>query len=93
MQDVHLTCALEHLYALVDSLEEQYTAQREEVTVLDWGCSYKQTRGYIVLEWEDEVDEAFIEQLAADETIADFCVYTIPCTTDDQLSMLEHAEL
>ena len=42
MQDVHLTCALEHLYALVDTLEEHCASRQEEVTVLDWGCSYKQ---------------------------------------------------
>ena len=93
MQDVHLTCALEQLYALVDALEEQFEAQREEVTILDWGCSYKRQCGYIVLEWDGEVDEAFIEQLTADEEVDDFSVYTIPCLSDDQLGMLEHAEL
>ena len=92
MQDVHITCALEHLYALVDAFEEQCVVQREEVTVRDFGCSYKQEVGYIILEWESEVDEVFIEQLAADETIADFCVYTAPYIVNGQLSMLEHAE-
>jgi hypothetical protein len=88
MQDVHLTCALEHLYALVDALEEQCTARQEEVTVLDWGCSYKQEVGYIVLEWEGEVDEAFIEHLSADGTVLDF---TISCVPDEQCCPLEQA--
>jgi hypothetical protein len=93
MQDVHITCALEHLYALVDALEEQCAAQREEVTLLDWGCSYKQAVGYIVLEWEDEVDEAFVEQLAADGNVLDFTISCVPVVPDDSLSLLEQVEL
>ena len=88
MQDVHLTCALEHLYTLVDALEEHCAAQREEVTVLDWGCSYKQEVGYIVLAWESEVDEAFIEHLTADSSVLDFTISGVP---DEQCFLLEQA--
>jgi len=89
MQDVHITCALEHLYALVDALEEHCAAQYEEVTVLDWGCSYKQEVGYIVLAWEDEVDEAFIEHLTADGTVLDFTISCVPVVPDEQFCLFE----
>ena len=92
MQDVHLTCALEHLYALVDASEEHCVARQEEVTVLDWGCSYKQEMGYIVLEWESEVDEAFIEHLTADGTVLDFTISCVPVVPDEQCCLLEQVE-
>jgi hypothetical protein len=93
MQDVHLTCALKDLYALVDALEEHCAAQQEEVTMLDWGCSYKQEVGYIVLEWESEVDEAFIERLTADSTVLDFTISCVPVVPDEQRCLLEQVEV
>ncbi len=93
MQDVHITCQWDQLQSMVQALEEQFEAQKEEVTVLDWGTSYKKETGYIVLEWEDEVDAAFIDQLTANSDVEDFSVYTIPCLTDGQLRILESVEL
>jgi hypothetical protein len=91
MQDVHLTCALVHLYALVDAFEGHCATRQGEVTVLDWGCSYKQEVGYIVLEWESEVDEAFIEHLTADGTVLDFTICCVPLVSDNQCYLLEQA--
>jgi len=88
MQDVHITFPLAHFHTMVAAFEEQCTAQRAAVTVLDFGCSYKQEVGYIVLAWESEVDEAFIEQLTADGAVLDF---TISCVADEQCSLLEQA--
>jgi hypothetical protein len=93
MQDVHITCKWDQLQSMVRGIEEQFEAQKEEVTVLDWGTSYKKEAGYIVLEWEDEVDPTFIDQLTTDNDVEDFCVYTVPCITDGQLRILESAEL
>ncbi len=94
MQDVHIICSKwEQLQSMVQALEEQFEAQKEEVTILDWGTSYKKEAGYIVVEWDDEVDAAFIDQLTADNDVEDFSVYTVPCTTDGQLRILEFAEL
>ena len=88
MQDVHITFPLEHLHAMVAVFEEQCAAQQEEVAILDFGCSYKQVVGYIVLEWESTVDEAFIERLTADSTVLDF---TISCGPDEQCALLEQS--
>jgi hypothetical protein len=94
MQDVHIICSKwEQLQSMVAALEEQFEVQKEEVTILDWGTSYKKEAGYIVVEWDDEVDAAFIDQLTADNDVEDFCVYTIPCITGGQLRILESAEL
>jgi hypothetical protein len=89
MFDVHITFPLAQFHAMVSAFEGQFEAQQKEVAILDFGCSYKQERGYIVLEWEDEVDPTFIDQLYADSNVLDFSVYCIPCITDDQLSALE----
>ncbi len=93
MQDVHITCKWDQLQRMVRGLEEQFELQQEEVTVLDWGTSYKKEAGYIVVEWDEEVDATFIDQLIADNDVEDFSVYTVPCITDGQLRILESAEL
>lgn len=93
MQDVHITCKWDRLQSMEQALEEQFEGQKEEVSILDWGTSYKKEAGYIVLEWEDEVDAAFIDQLSADSDVEDFSVYTVPSLTDGQLRVLELADL
>lgn len=92
MQDIHITFQLDQLHAQVAAFEAQFAAQQPEVTMLDFGSSYKQAVGYLVLEWADEVDEFFIHQLTADNTIGDFCVYSIPCSTDDPFGPLTYAQ-
>lgn len=89
MQGMHITCRAEHVLPLVKELEAQFAPQAEEVTLLDWGWSLKQHTGYVVLEWLDEVDEAFVAQLQEDTHIEDVCVYTIPDLTDEQVARLE----
>jgi hypothetical protein len=83
MVHVHITFPLDQFHATVAAFEAQFEAHSEEVTMLDFGSSQKQAVGYLVLEWSDEVDEAFIQQLAANSNILDFCVFTVPCSTDD----------
>jgi hypothetical protein len=92
MQDIHITFPLDQLHSLVAAFEAQFEAQRDGVTVLDFGASYKQGDGYLVLEWSDEVDPAFIDQLNADSQIADFSIYSVPCTTDDPFRPLVFAQ-
>ena len=83
MVDIHITFPLDQFHAMVAALGKQFEARSKEVTVLDFGASQKQAVGYLVLEWIDEVDEAFIQQLTADPSIGDFCVYSVPWSTDD----------
>ena len=88
MQDIHITFPLDQLHALLAAFEARFEAQRPDVMLLDFGSSYKQFVGYLVLEWADEVDESFIHQLTADNTIVDFSVYIIPCSADDPFGPL-----
>jgi len=92
MQDVHLTFPIEHFHAMVAAFAEQMATQHEAVTILDCGCSSKAFHGYLVLEWEDEVDESFIAQLTADWNILDFSVYSVPCLPNERVAPLKHAE-
>ena len=89
MQDVHILCSFEQLQSAVAAFEEQFEKQKEEVVILDFGCSYKQERGYIVIEWDDGVGPTFIEQLNVDSDVLDFSIFTVSCITDDRLSALE----
>jgi hypothetical protein len=83
MQEVHITCEWDALLSLLDTLEKQFEHD-EQVSVLDWGYTYKAVCGYIVLEWDtDEVSQAFIDQLDAESLVLDFSVYSISCSTDD----------
>jgi hypothetical protein len=86
MQEVHITCPWDHVLSLLQAFGKQFE-HVEEVAVLDWGHTYKQVHGYIVLEWDDEVSQAFIDQLDADNNVIDFCIYSIPCSTDDLFSV------
>lgn len=77
MQNVHITCRNDVLQSLVQDLEEQFAALAEEVAVVDYGYTQKQGHGYVVIEWSDEADEAFLEQLNGDSCVIDYCVYTV----------------
>jgi hypothetical protein len=92
MQDIHMTFPLDQLHLVVAAFETQFEAQRDAVTVLDFGASYKQEHGYLVLEWGDEVDPAFIDQLTADSQVTDFSIYNVPCTTDEPFRPLVFAQ-
>lgn len=81
MQNVHITCQREAVLTLVEALEEQLAPQEESI-IVDYGYSQKRVYGYIVLEWLDETDEAFLAQLQADERVLDYCVYTISSLDD-----------
>src|SRR5690242_1034951 len=88
MQDVHITLRhWDQLQARVASFEEHFATQPEEVTVLDWGTSCKLEQGYIVVEWSDEADEAFLAQLKTDEEVMDYSVYTVPPTGNFQFGI------
>jgi hypothetical protein len=82
MQEVHITCEWDALLSLLHAFEQQFE-QVEEVSVLDWGYTYKTVCGYIVLEWDDdEVSQEFIDQLDAESLVLDFSVYSISCSAD-----------
>jgi hypothetical protein len=89
MQYLHLTCSREHLYKLVDALKKQF-AGCEAVSLIDYGISSKLIQAYIVMGWQDGVDEHFIDQLLADSTILDLSTFTVPCSTDDLFSPLSY---
>jgi len=79
-QDVHLVFPLDQLVHRVEAYEQEF-AMQEMVILIDWGCSYKQERGYLVLEWDGEVDPAFLQQLDTDVSVFDYCVYSVPFAT------------
>lgn len=93
MQNVQITIRdWDQLQSMVQTLEEQFEAQKEEVSILDWETADKREAGYSVLEWDEEVDAAFIDQLTADNDVEDFSVDSISCVTNGQLRILESAD-
>jgi hypothetical protein len=77
MQAIHITCRYDCLLSLAESLEA-HLAGLEGVMLLEYGFSQKRIDGYVVLQWdEEEVDEAFLQKLEAEETIFDYCVYSV----------------
>jgi len=80
MQCLHLTCCRDHLSDLVDTLTRQF-AEREGVQVLDYGISAKGIQGYLVVGWDGDGEDAFIDHLIAHHEILDLSVFTLPCTT------------
>jgi hypothetical protein len=76
VQNVHITCQREAVLLLVEELE-RWLALQEEAVIVEYGYTQKQVHGYIVLEWLDEADEAFLKQLEQESRVIDFCVYTV----------------
>jgi len=77
MQDIHILYPFECMVQRAEQYEQE-CAKNENMTIVDWGYSYKQAQGYIVLEWDDEVDPAFLHQLDADADVFDYSVYSLP---------------
>ena len=84
-QGIHMLYPVEQMLHRAEQYEQEF-AENERVTVVDWGCSYKQEQGYIVLEWDGEVDSAFLQRLDADTDVFDYCVYTLPSGEMDSAS-------
>ena len=80
LQDVHLVFPLDQLVNRVEAYEQEFKEQ-DAVMLIDWGCTYKQERGYLVLEWDGEVDPAFLQRLEIDVSVFDYCVYSVPNAT------------
>ncbi len=78
MQEIHILYPFEDMVQRAEQYEHEF-AEHERVTIVDWGYSYKQAQGYIVLEWDDEVDPAFLHQLDTDGDVLDYSVYSLPC--------------
>jgi hypothetical protein len=89
MQYLHLTCERERLHALVETLKGQLSA-REDVSLTDYGVSSKRVLAYIVIGWDSEIDESFLDQLLADPAILDLSIFTVPCSIDDLFSPLTY---
>jgi hypothetical protein len=82
MYDVHLTCSREQLLPMVQAFSDQFREQ-EDVSILDYGpCQKSSNTCYIVLEWSDEVEEAFMKQLKAEDNVLDYSLYSVPSSTD-----------
>ena len=92
MQYLHLTCSRARLYDLVEAFKEHF-AGCEAVSLTDYGISSKLIQAYIVIGWDGEIDEPFLDQLLADPTILDLSIFTVPCSTDDLFSPLAYVSL
>ena len=79
MQYLHLTCSWACLHDLVDTFTQQF-AGRAEVAVLDYGVSPKAVQGYLVLGWDGDIEDAFIDHLVARPEILDLSIFTLPCS-------------
>ncbi len=86
---IHISYPRQQLHGMVEALKAQF-ADSDEVSVVDYGISTKQVQGYIVLAWQQEVNEDFIAQLEQDSTVLDLSIFTGPCSTDDLFSSLEY---
>jgi hypothetical protein len=79
MQDIHIQCHRERVEALAEEYKQEFQGT-DAVALIDWGHTRKLEQGFVVLEWDGEVDEAFLERLHDDTQIIDYDVYNVPCT-------------
>jgi hypothetical protein len=77
VQGVFFTLPTEVYEAWLD-LAEGWFAQREEVTIVDYGITDKQGLGYLIIEWDEcAVDPWFLEKLREEEVVQDYTIYTL----------------
>jgi hypothetical protein len=78
MQEVHITCPAALVPAWVNILPQQLVAPHSDIALIDFGCSIKQKRGYVVLCWASRADQAVIAELEAEPEIEDVSIISIP---------------
>ena len=76
-QDVHITCPHDLVEQIVAEFERQFT-DHSDVEVYDYGWSSKFRTGYIILNWEGQVDPVFEAQLDTDDRLEGHTVYDLP---------------
>lgn len=78
MQDMFLTCNPRWVRSLADEITDVLIEQHAEATILLYGITTKQKEGFLVIEWEETVPNAFRERMAHDQDITDFVIYDVP---------------
>jgi hypothetical protein len=77
-QGVMFTIDPAHLEGIIGKIESWF-ADRDEITLIDYGLSDKQGTGVIILEWTDyEIDPLFLAILRDEELVIDYVVYNRP---------------
>jgi hypothetical protein len=77
VQEIHITCPVASVPSWVNRLQ-RHVDLHEDVALIDFGCSRKRKRGYIVLCWAGQADLAVIASLQGEPTIEDVSVVSIP---------------
>jgi hypothetical protein len=74
-QGVYIACAKQDVDALVDMFTHWF-ANRDDITLVDAGSSQKGGQGFVILEWEGEVERRMLTWLRNQETVDDYSLYT-----------------
>lgn len=72
-QEAHLRCSQEIVETLAHSYVQEFK-ENKNVQVIRWGYTCKQRQGFIIMEWDGEVDEAFLDRLEKSKDIQDFYI-------------------
>jgi hypothetical protein len=86
MQEVLITCQAHHLHPLMNALDREFGILS---MLKHWGLSTKQEQGYLLLEWEGEIDPAFAAHLHAEARALDVYVTHFDESIYERLPVLE----
>src|SRR5579862_1542325 len=75
-QEVHLICPREIVETLASSYVQEFK-DKKNVQVTRWGYTCKEKQGYIILEWDGEADEVFLDRLEQSKEIQDFYLHGV----------------
>lgn len=72
---VHIIMDADNLEMLTEKIESWFNG-RDEIILVDAGCSEKQEVGFIILEWEEcEIDPLFLAILRDEDIVHDYSLY------------------
>jgi hypothetical protein len=77
-RDIVILCSPRLVQAISAAFSVQFEAQKLDASVIWAGTSAKYGQGVIVIEWEGDVPEDFVDQLKREVDFIDYMLYEVP---------------
>lgn len=73
-QGIYISCNKQDVDTLTDTFERWF-ADRDDITLVGSGSSRKLGQGFVILEWDGQVERSIISWLRRQEIVTDFSLY------------------
>jgi|SRR5450755_1223982 len=73
-QGIYISCDTQDVDALIDTFERWF-ANRDDIALVGSGSSRKLGQGFVILEWDGQVERSIISWLQRQDIVTDFSLY------------------